>query len=208
MGDDGWEVLAGVQEGEQVVAAGNLLIDAQAQLNAGARPPADPQALSGVEAGKGPLPAAAADRVRALLRRVDALTAALAADDLGAYNREASALAGDLAPLTEAVGHVLGSASSLTALPTHGQLSRASDLATARQAFEPFSRAAATWVRSWRGREPAFRGVRVYQCPMVDRAIPGGPKIGLWIQLEPPLRNPFLGAEMRDCGTEIPETPQ
>jgi Cu(I)/Ag(I) efflux system membrane fusion protein len=32
-GDDSWEVLEGVSEGERVVTAGNLLIDAQAQLN-------------------------------------------------------------------------------------------------------------------------------------------------------------------------------
>ena len=32
-GDDSWEVLAGVGEGERVVTVGNLLIDAQAHLN-------------------------------------------------------------------------------------------------------------------------------------------------------------------------------
>ena len=32
-GDDSWEVLAGVGEGERVVTVGNLLLDAQAQLN-------------------------------------------------------------------------------------------------------------------------------------------------------------------------------
>ena len=32
-GDDSWEVLEGVSEGERIVTAGNLLIDAQAQLN-------------------------------------------------------------------------------------------------------------------------------------------------------------------------------
>ena len=34
-GDDSWEVLEGLVEGERVVTAGNLLIDAQAQLNQG-----------------------------------------------------------------------------------------------------------------------------------------------------------------------------
>ena len=37
-GDGMWEVLAGLKEGEQVVTSGNLLIDAQAQLNAFANP--------------------------------------------------------------------------------------------------------------------------------------------------------------------------
>lgn len=34
VGDACWEVLDGVQEGERVVLAGNMLIDAQAQLDA------------------------------------------------------------------------------------------------------------------------------------------------------------------------------
>jgi Cu(I)/Ag(I) efflux system membrane fusion protein len=32
-GDDAWEVLEGLEEGDKVVVAGNLLIDSQAQLN-------------------------------------------------------------------------------------------------------------------------------------------------------------------------------
>ena len=35
------------------------------------------------------------------------------------------------------------------------------------------------------------------------QAFPGAPSKGLWMQLEGPLRNPYFGAEMIDCGTEI-----
>jgi Cu(I)/Ag(I) efflux system membrane fusion protein len=41
-GDDVWEVLAGLQEGERVVTTGNLLIDAQAQLDHPQQSPALP----------------------------------------------------------------------------------------------------------------------------------------------------------------------
>jgi hypothetical protein len=38
---------------------------------------------------------------------------------------------------------------------------------------------------------------------MADRAIPGAPETGFWMQTEAPLRNPFFGAPMIDCGTEV-----
>ena len=34
-GDDRWEILGGLEEGERVVTSGNVLIDAQAQFNQG-----------------------------------------------------------------------------------------------------------------------------------------------------------------------------
>lgn len=37
-GDDGWEVLEGLEEGDRVVTSGNVLIDAQAQFSQGAEP--------------------------------------------------------------------------------------------------------------------------------------------------------------------------
>ena len=49
----------------------------------------------------------------------------------------------------------------------------------------------------------AFKAVRVFNCPMVNRAVPGAARNGQWIQLEPPLRNPYFGAEMLECGTEV-----
>jgi Cu(I)/Ag(I) efflux system membrane fusion protein len=57
-------------------------------------------------------------------------------------------------------------------------------------------------AKQLRGLDP-FKATRVFNCPMVDRAIPGAAKNGQWIQLQPPLRNPFFGAEMLECGTEV-----
>ncbi len=38
LGDEGWQILEGLEEGERVVASGNLMIDAQAQFNQGGAP--------------------------------------------------------------------------------------------------------------------------------------------------------------------------
>jgi hypothetical protein len=38
---------------------------------------------------------------------------------------------------------------------------------------------------------------------MVSRAVPGAAKNGQWVQLEGPLRNPFFGSEMLECGNEV-----
>lgn len=48
-GDDGWEILAGLREGERVVTTGNVLIDAQATLEHGdaSAPLDDPPKLAG-----------------------------------------------------------------------------------------------------------------------------------------------------------------
>jgi Cu(I)/Ag(I) efflux system membrane fusion protein len=45
--------------------------------------------------------------------------------------------------------------------------------------------------------------LKIYNCPMVNRAIPGADKNGRWVQLEGPLRNPYFGAQMLECGTEV-----
>ena len=49
-GDEFWEVLAGIEEGESVVTSGNTLIDAQAQFNQG--DPSDFQDANAVAAGE------------------------------------------------------------------------------------------------------------------------------------------------------------
>ena len=55
-GDDLWEVLEGLDEGERVVSSGNVLIDAQAQFNQGSNPEmddADKMARAEPQAGEG-----------------------------------------------------------------------------------------------------------------------------------------------------------
>jgi Cu(I)/Ag(I) efflux system membrane fusion protein len=73
----------------------------------------------------------------------------------------------------------------------------------ARGAFHTFSVAAAAVLAPLRkaGAAPDFQ---IYECGMVDQAIPGVPKKARWIQTGGrEMRNPFFGKEMPDCGEEI-----
>jgi hypothetical protein len=51
-------------------------------------------------------------------------------------------------------------------------------------------------VKQVRKEDPSFASPKVYHCPMA-------PKPGLWIQTKGPLRNPFFGSEMLECGKEV-----
>ena len=77
------------------------------------------------------------------------------------------------------------------------------DLKSARIAFHRFSVAAVMVLEPMRkdGNNPAFE---IYECGMVDEAIPGVPRKARWIQTGGrKLANPFFGFEMPDCGTTI-----
>lgn len=157
-GDTTVEILGGLAEGEKVVTQGNLMIDAEAQM-------AQPESL-GV-AATAPAPIQMVDE--ATMKRWTALSAAaaaLAADDLAAFNAS-------------------------------GVVAAAPDLGAARSAFYK----AVTPAVEEALRHPGI--VRVYECPMTKGAFPGAPDKARWIQLEPPLRNPWFGAAMLDCGSEI-----
>ena len=68
--------------------------------------------------------------------------------------------------------------------------------------FQPFAAAVVEVVRRVR-QQPAFATVRLFRCPMTDQAYPGAPKTAMWVQTNAPLRNPFFGSQMIDCGTEV-----
>ena len=44
---------------------------------------------------------------------------------------------------------------------------------------------------------------KVYECPMAGSAFPGAPQKMRWIQRAGPLRNPWLGEKMAECGEEV-----
>lgn len=216
-GDTLWEVLDGLREGERVVTMGNLLIDAQAQLHqavsggtpAGGRehPVVPTEVRPDVEAKAVGLAEhlAPAQRQTAeeFLAVVDGLAAALAQDRVADYNKELARLHPALGALARAVGETKGWTELVKKLDAVGHLGVAADLTTARQAFFPLSLAVVELARRLRDAHPEFATLKIYQCPMADRAFPGAPKNGYWIQLQPPLRNPFFGAEMLDCGREV-----
>ncbi len=78
------------------------------------------------------------------------------------------------------------------ALPT---LTLGTSLKEARRSFEPWSTAVADLVHPHHDR----LGLKIYQCPM-------SPVLhqGRWLQRSAPLKNPFFGSAMSDCGEEIP----
>jgi Cu(I)/Ag(I) efflux system membrane fusion protein len=211
-GDDFVEVLEGVQAGERVVTTGNLLIDAQAQLDAATRmasgtsnAPSSETSMKGgavVQDVPADLSEAQQQSAREFVTLTSDLGAALAADDVNKFNDVAPRVHAAIPKLLDTLGTIKALRPALQKLEENGHLEKAKDLAAARKQFLPFSMATVELVKALRAVEP-FKGTRIFNCPMVNRAIPGAAKNGQWIQLEPPLRNPYFGADMLDCGTEV-----
>jgi hypothetical protein len=58
-------------------------------------------------------------------------------------------------------------------------------------------------VRALRAGGSEFAAVKIYTCPMTNRAFEGAPRTAQWVQLAPPLRNPYFGDDMLECGREV-----
>lgn len=192
-GDDTWEVIDGLNEGEKVVTTGNLLIDSQAQLERGQT---DPPSILEVMP---PLTEGQVEVARRFLTAVSVESEALAADNLPRYNERLELLRDASVDLAKALGE-------------HGRpLSRAAelpppdDLPAARKDFYRLSMAAADLVMQWRKQRSAVATeVRVFQCPMAKSAVPSAEtNNGRWLQLTGTIRNPYFGAEMLECGEEV-----
>ena len=190
-GDEFWEVLDGLSEGESVVTTGNLLIDSQSQLEKGV---AD---LPLVTPSK-PLNGLQREAARAFFAGVDALSTALAGDSLTDFNGEAARLHGLVDALSKAFG------ADVQKITLSGHIAPAQNLADARKAFYMFSAASAQFASGLRTQDPGFSKLKVFECPMAKVAVPSAASDkGQWVQLAAPSRNPFFGKEMLDCGTEV-----
>ena len=182
-GDGLVEILTGLAAGENVVTHGALLLDAQAQLaseaNSAGLPPAPTVPERRPETGATPSLNSQLSTLNFAALAAAALdsTAALAADDYAAYQKLFAALA---------------VASQAFPLP---KLELGTDLKSARRSFEPWSTAVADLLKPQR----AQLGLKIFQCPMAP--VLGQ---GRWVQRGQPLKNPFFGAAMADCGTEVP----
>ena len=199
-GDDDYEVLDGLKEGEPVVTQGSMLIDAQAQLNSTATPAA---ASTVAETNLPPLTSTQSEAARSYLALADALGAALAADDLKEFNAQAARTHSATPEFLKSFA-IDGSWRELvTPLDSAGHLAEAGDLKAARKAFHPFSKASVALAQALRRGDPGFRTVKVFRCPMTKDAFPNAPRTADWIQLKPDVRNPWFGAEMLDCGSEV-----
>ena len=135
-------------------------------------------------------------QIEALVWEADALSAALAADDLTQFNRHAAELPGALVPVRKelAVGHHWEKL--LEPMEELGKAGPAKDLAQARARFLPFSTAVVEWARLLGKEAPGVPALKIYHCPMA-------PKPGLWVQVRGPLANPFYGKKMLKCGEEV-----
>jgi Cu(I)/Ag(I) efflux system membrane fusion protein len=199
-GDDTWEVLDGVNTGERVVTQGNLLIDAQAQLNANTSLMA-----AGVDSPTAPPPLTDGQRkaVRDFVSLADALGAALAADNLGEFNTQVGRTHTATPALLDAFADQGPWRELVRPLSTAGHLSNAADLKSARKAFHPLSAATVAFAQTLRRSDSAFNDLKVFRCPMTKDAFPGAPRTAEWLQLKPEIRNPWFGSEMLDCGSEV-----
>lgn len=178
-GDALVEVLAGLSEGERVVAEGNLLIDAQTQLSQEANGPTH----------AAPAPSAASDAVSPTKTSTLPATgiAALAAAAVDA----ADALGSDDLARYRKIFPQLKTFAGEFSLP---DLELGDSLKAARHSFEPWSTKVADLLSAQR----AALGLKIFQCPMTP--VLGR---GRWVQRTAPLKNPFFGSAMPDCGEEI-----
>jgi Cu(I)/Ag(I) efflux system membrane fusion protein len=218
-GDDAWEILDGLSAGERVVTTGNMLVDAQAQLNATggaesgpAGPSLDtnlPPTSTGTQPGGTPaedLPALSSPQRAALtefLNLATGVTDALASDNLAQYNERAAQVHRLIPGLLNAFPDRTGWRLQVEVISTVGHLAGAGDLKSARKEFHPLSEASVALAKALRTRDPEFRTLRVYRCPMTKDSFPGAPRTAEWIQRTDPIRNPYFGQEMLDCGSEV-----
>jgi Cu(I)/Ag(I) efflux system membrane fusion protein len=203
-GDTLIEVLSGLSAGDTVVANGNLLIDGQAEMNRAFAEPASTSKTTNAPSSTLPaLTGAQRQAVRDFLALADAITDALAADDLDAFNAQAAKTPAATPALLAAFAKDNPWQALLKPFESAGHLSGADDLKAARKAFYPFSTATVALAQALRRGEKEFAALKVFRCPMTGDAFPGAPNRADWMQTRPAVRNPYFGAEMLECGAEV-----
>lgn len=203
-GDALVEVLGGLEAGEKVVVNGNLLIDGQAEMNrAFARPMTQPTTPTIPDGELPPLTEAQRDAVRTFFVLVDGLGAALAADDVERFNRDAVNVHAAAAKLYAAFASSEAWQPLLLAVEGGSHLSRVNDLKAARRSFYPLSTATVALAQATQRNKSAPAELKIFRCPMTKESFPGAPNRAEWIQFQPAARNPWFGAEMLECGVEV-----
>ncbi len=198
-GDEDYELLEGMAAGERVVTQGGMLIDAQAQLNASVAEPASPSLSTNLA----PLTDQQRAALRAYLELADQITAALAADNLAGFNTQAARTHTATPALLSAFAEDGSWRELVNPFDAAGHLPNAADLKSARKSFHPFSVATVALAQAVRRQDAQFASLKIFRCPMTKDAFPGAPRTAEWLQLKPEIRNPWFGAEMLDCGSEV-----
>jgi Cu(I)/Ag(I) efflux system membrane fusion protein len=203
-GDAFVEVLDGLAAGDKVVVNGNLLIDGQAEMNRSfASPAAMPAPMNVATTNLPALTEAQRAAVKAFLAQADAVTASLAADDLNGFNVEAAQVHDAAAKLHAAFGGSEGWLALAKDIEAASHLVPSKDIKEARREFYPFSTATVALTQAVRGSRADVGLLKIFRCPMSKNAFTGAPDTAEWIQLKPEVRNPWFGAEMLDCGSEV-----
>lgn len=211
--DDHYAVTSGLNVGDTVVTSGQFMLDSESQLREGIQkmlaasghgdhvhasvhptpPSSTPRASS--PAATSPLPPAGVASLTTLARAGADAAAALAGDNLSAYQQSLPALNAALAGF-----HAARADSHSDALAHFRSLPDRATLADARRDFEPFSTALVDLVRA--NHLTATTGLHAFECPMAPEL-----GTGRWLQREPQIRNPFFGSTMLTCGDALPEDP-
>lgn len=202
IGDTDCEVLEGLNDRDKVVTQGNLLIDSQAQINADTHSDAPASSTVG-DPTLGPIRAEALKAAQPFFSWAGELSHALSQDDLAGYHRTLAQGSAPLQTLVQTFSNAPAWSLLVSNLTVALPKPDAQDLASARKQFAPWSDALVALTSKVR-KLPGSPGLKVYECPMAKKSFPGAPNKAVWIQTEGPLRNPYFGAEMIDCGQEIP----
>ncbi len=153
-------------------------------------------AVPAVKLPKLELTEAQTSAVKAFVAAAAAVSESLAADDLPAFNRTVGAPGPTLERLAQSLPPEHPWLPLLADISRNGQLVAAGDLSEARKEFLAFSSAVSEFARTARQQSDSLGSLKLYRCPMA-------PQPGFWIQTNGPLRNPYFGSEMLDCGNEI-----
>jgi len=139
------------------------------------------------------------DAVQKFFVAADAVTTSLSADKLDQFNNTTK----ELQPAVTQLGQAFDSGHPWHTLVDQIQavsnLPQANSLEAARQEFHPFTARVVDLAKAARDQGAPFSSLKIYKCPMAPK--PG--QTSFWIQLQGPLRNPFYGSEMLDCGSEV-----
>ena len=198
-GDTLIEIISGLKQGDKVVTNGNLLIDGQAELNRSFMAPAS----TSIADASIVISVTQKRIISDFLKTADSMAAALAADNLDAFNQASEPAMRVTSDLTALLKAWSISPEKLKELDDSRHFHGAETLAAARSNFLKFTMAATDVLTQLR-KLPGFPEMHIMECPMVKEAVPEAKGKGRWIQTGGrPHQNPFFGAEMLECGEEI-----
>ena len=190
-GDEVWEVLDGLREGEKVVTSGNLLLDGQSQIERPAEsmmPSGPPMQLTKTQQGA----------AEAFFAAESAVSEVLASEKFTEWTQAAAKLRDSADALGREFGVIVEPITKAAQFPA------AADLQAARTSFYPLGDAVADFAVHLRAMHPAFAKLLVFECGMAKDAVPSAPREeGHWVQLAAPIRNPYFGPKMLNCGSEL-----